>query len=283
MIEVIPEWWPNRSNSTFINSVNYNWHIQKLGSEGKRLLLIHGTGASSHSWFPLTEDLKLDFEILSLDLPGHGFTKALTRQKKQLKNIVDQIYNLLQEINFIPEIILGHSAGAVIAYELAKKLENIPYTVAINAAFGQFSGLAGVAFPYFAKIAAATTIPAKLLTLLASKQDLVQKLLSGTGSTIPREQIRCYQYLFSRPDHVDGTLQMMADWELGDFLDQLPRDTSPIHFFVGEKDKTVPSHISHSWARVISNSTLTECKGLGHLMHEEDPCTVSSILKTSFN
>ena len=82
---------------------------------------------------------------------------------------------------------------------------------------------------------------------------------------------------------MDGTLQMMADWELGDFLDQLPRDTSPIHFFVGEKDKTVPSHISHSWARVISNSTLTECKGLGHLMHEEDPRTVSSILKTSFN
>ena len=193
MIEVIPEWWPNRSNSTFINLVNYNWHIQKLGSEGKKLLLIHGTGASSHSWFPLTEDLELDFEILSLDLPGHGFTKALTKQKKQLKNIVDQIYNLLQEINFIPEIVLGHSAGAVIAYELAKKLENSPYTVAINAAFGQFSGLAGVAFPYFAKIAAATTIPARLLTLLANKQELVQKLLSGTGSTIPREQIRCYQ------------------------------------------------------------------------------------------
>ena len=87
MIEVIPEWWPNRSNSTFINLVNYNWHIQKLGSEGKKLLLIHGTGASSHSWFPLTEDLELDFEILSLDLPGHGFTKALTKQNKQLKNI----------------------------------------------------------------------------------------------------------------------------------------------------------------------------------------------------
>ena len=283
MIELIPNWWPNREKSKFIGVDNYAWHIQKFGAGSTRLLLIHGTGASSHSWFPLTEDLELDFEILSLDLPGHGFTKALTKQKKQLKNIVDQIYNLLQEINFIPEIVLGHSAGAVIAYELAKKLENSPYTVAINAAFGQFSGLAGVAFPYFAKIAAATTIPARLLTLLANKQDLVQKLLSGTGSTIPREQIRCYQYLFTSPDHVDGTLQMMADWELGDFLDQLPRDTSPIHFFVGEKDKTVPSHISHSWARVISNSRLTECKGLGHLMHEEDPRTVSSILKTSFN
>ena len=91
MIEVIPEWWPNRSNSTFINLVNYNWHIQKLGSEGKKLLLIHGTGASSHSWFPLTEDLELDFEILSLDLPGHGFTKALTKQKKQLKKKDQQI------------------------------------------------------------------------------------------------------------------------------------------------------------------------------------------------
>jgi magnesium chelatase accessory protein len=76
---------------------------------------------------------------------------------------------------------------------------------------------------------------------------------------------------------------MMADWELGDFLDQLPTDTLPIHFFVGEKDKTVPSHISHSWARVMANSTLTECRGLGHLMHEEDPHTLSSMLKNSLN
>ena len=279
MTVIIPNWWPNRSNSEFIKSDNYNWHIQKFGSTGKKLLLIHGTGASSHSWYPLIENLNLECEILCLDLPGHGFTRALARQKKQLMIIVDQISLLLRNIDFYPNIIMGHSAGAAVAYELAKKIETKPNTIAINAAFGQFSGLAGVAFPYFAKIASSTTIPARFLSLLASKEEIVRKLLASTGSIIPELQIKCYQYLFSNTEHVDGTLQMMADWDLGYFLDRLPEETAPIHFLVGDKDTTVPPHISTSWDQSMPNSSLTQFNGLGHLLHEESPSTVSSILE----
>ena len=279
MTVIIPNWWPNRSNSEFIKSDNYNWHIQKFGSTGKKLLLIHGTGASSHSWYPLIKNLNLEFEILCLDLPGHGFTRALARQKKQLMIIVDQISLLLRNIDFYPNIIMGHSAGAAVAYELAKKIKTKPNTIAINAAFGQFSGLAGVAFPYFAKIASSTTIPARFLSLLASKEEIVRKLLASTGSIIPELQIKCYQYLFSNTEHVDGTLQMMADWDLGYFLDRLPEETAPIHFLVGDKDTTVPPHISKSWDQSMPNSSLTQFNGLGHLLHEESPSTVSSILE----
>ena len=279
MTVIIPNWWPNRSKSEFIKSDNYNWHIQKFGSTGKKLLLIHGTGASSHSWYPLIENLNLECEILCLDLPGHGFTRALARQKKQLMIIVDQISLLLRNIDFYPNIIMGHSAGAAVAYELAKKIETKPNTIAINAAFGQFSGLAGVAFPYFAKIASSTTIPARFLSLLASKEEIVRKLLASTGSIIPELQIKCYQYLFSNTEHVDGTLQMMADWDLGYFLDRLTEETAPIHFLVGDKDTTVPPHISKSWDQSMPNSSLTQFNGLGHLLHEESPSTVSSILE----
>lgn len=279
MTVIIPNWWPNRSNSEFIKSDNYNWHIQKFGSTGKKLLLIHGTGASSHSWYPLIENLNLECEILCLDLPGHGFTRAIARQKKQLMIIVDQISLLLRNIDFYPNIIMGHSAGAAVAYELAKKIKTKPNTIAINAAFGQFSGLAGVAFPYFAKIASSTTIPARFLSLLASKEEIVRKLLASTGSIIPELQIKCYQYLFSNTEHVDGTLQMMADWDLGYFLDRLPEETAPIHFLVGDKDTTVPPHISKSWDQSMPNSSLTQFNGLGHLLHEESPSAVSSILE----
>ena len=279
MTVIIPKWWPNRSNSEFIKSENYNWHIQKFGSTGKKLLLIHGTGASSHSWYPLIQNLNLEFEILCLDLPGHGFTRELVRQKKQLMMIVDQISLLLRNIDFYPNIVMGHSAGAAVAYELAKKIETKPNTIAINAAFGQFSGLAGVAFPYFAKIASSTTIPARFLSLLASKEEIVRKLLASTGSIIPELQIKCYQYLFSNTEHVDGTLQLMADWDLGYFLDRLPEETAPIHFLVGDKDTTVPPHISKSWDQSMPNSSLTQFNGLGHLLHEESPSTVSTILE----
>ena len=63
----------------------------------------------------------------------------------------------------------------------------------------------------------------------------------------------------------------MADWDLGKFLDRLPKEMSPIHFLVGDKDKTVPPHISKSWDQLMPNSSLTKFNGLGHLLHEEDP------------
>ena len=69
--------------------------------------------------------------------------------------------------------------------------------------------------------------------------------------------------------------------DFGNFLDQLPKDTAPIHFLVGRKDKTVPSHISKSWKKVMLNAMLTEYKDLGHLMHEEDPSVLSSILRSN--
>ena len=70
----------------------------------------------------------------------------------------------------------------------------------------------------------------------------------------------------------------MADWDLGKFLDRLPSEVSPIHFLVGEKDKTVPPHISKSWDQLMPNSSLTKFNELGHLLHEESPRSVSSIL-----
>ena len=159
------------------------------------------------------------------------FTRALVRQKKQLMIIVDQISLLLRNIDFYPNIIMGHSAGAAVAYELAKKIETKPNTIAINAAFGQFSGLAGVAFPYFAKIAASTSIPARFLNLLANKEEIVRKLLSSTGSIIPELQIKCYQYLLViRPCRWDATTDGgLGSWK---FLDRLPKETYQFIFWL---------------------------------------------------
>ena len=50
-----PEWkregrdWPNREASRFVLASGLWWHVQVMGS-GPVLLLLHGTGAATHSW-----------------------------------------------------------------------------------------------------------------------------------------------------------------------------------------------------------------------------------------
>ena len=50
-----PDWatdgrdWPNREASSIVREGGYEWHVQMMGS-GPVCLLLHGTGAATHSW-----------------------------------------------------------------------------------------------------------------------------------------------------------------------------------------------------------------------------------------
>ncbi len=68
--------WPNREASRFVTAGGLTWHVQEAG-EGPVLLLVHGTGAATHSWRGLMPLLARDFRVIAPDLPGHGFTDPL--------------------------------------------------------------------------------------------------------------------------------------------------------------------------------------------------------------
>ena len=44
--------------------------------DGPDLLLLHGSGAATHSWRDLAPLLARDFRVIAPDLPGHGFTET---------------------------------------------------------------------------------------------------------------------------------------------------------------------------------------------------------------
>jgi magnesium chelatase accessory protein len=74
-----PDWqiegrdWPNRDCSRFVESGGLRWHVQRCGT-GPVCLLIHGTGASTHSFRDLMPLLATHFDVIAIDLPGHGFS-----------------------------------------------------------------------------------------------------------------------------------------------------------------------------------------------------------------
>ena len=48
--------WPNREASRFVHAAGLRWHVQVMGS-GPVVLLLHGTGAATHSWRDLMPKL----------------------------------------------------------------------------------------------------------------------------------------------------------------------------------------------------------------------------------
>ena len=278
MNDRVPNWWPNKSASRFLTVREYKWHFQLIGAGKPCVLFIHGTGASTHSWAPLIHKLSERYQILAIDLPGHGFSRVPRFGRSTLQAITDGVAHLLNQLDIVPTHIVGHSAGAAIAVQLGARTHvKIPVTC-INAAFGNFSGMAGIMFPYIAKLAAIAPFSSSFIAQMAQDTTRVGKLMDGTGSKLSNDQLRGYQFLFQRKQHVQGTLQLMADWNLDSFLSKLTLVQNPIQFVTGSNDKTVPSSVSQEWAKRIASAEFIEFGGFGHLIHEETPEIIAPLI-----
>ena len=262
--------WPLRQHSTFKAIGKLRWHIQDAG-EGDTILLLHGTGASSHSWRHIVEPLAKTHRVIAIDLPGQGFTFASTLDQCSLNGMSAAITALLDTIGVAPAIIIGHSAGAAIAYQLALDLPTTPRrVVSINGALEPFPGVAGAIMPFSAKLMGFGAIGANLVSLTMSSESAVRKLIEATGSRIDDEGLDCYRKLVADSSHVDATIAMMARWELDKMIARAGEIKSDSLLLTGGRDRAVPPRTSARWAKRVSNAEIIHIPNSGHLLHEED-------------
>jgi len=122
-----------------------------------------------------------------------------------------------------------------------------------------------------AKMLAAAPFTADLFTLTSDPIARAERLIRGTGSDLTPEGFALYAKLIADRSHVDGALQMMAQWDLTDLLRTLPQITAPCHFITGAKDGAVPPDTALRAAERLPDAQVTALDGLGHLLHEEAP------------
>lgn len=108
------------------------------------LILVHGFGASLHTWEPWVERLQPDYRIVSVDLPGHGLTRAPARYSFSASSNAELIDELAQHLNVRRLTIVGHSMGGAVAvrYALAHP-EKLDALVLVAAAAWPTEGRSG--------------------------------------------------------------------------------------------------------------------------------------------
>ena len=286
--------WPHRQHSRFVQAAGLRWHVQQFESalpDAPTALLLHGTGASTHSWRGLAPLLAPHFKVVSLDLPGHAFTDmppgGSNSLQMSLPGMARAIGELLGVIEVSPTLMIGHSAGAAIAVRMALDGNASPERIlSINGALQPLGGLAGQVFSPVAKLMSALPFVPSLFSWQAAQPSVLQKLMNSTGSKLDAEGMALYGQLVSNPGHAAGALGMMANWDLPQLAIDLPRLKTAISLMVGSNDQTVPprqaARMVALWpaAAAARQPQLTTLPGLGHLAHEERPDLVASrILK----
>jgi magnesium chelatase accessory protein len=269
--------WPNRAASRMIAAAGVDWHVQILG-DGPTLLLLHGTGASTHSWRDLAPLLARRFRIVAPDLPGHGFTPAPNARAQSLPGMARAVAGLLDALTLKPTVAIGHSAGAAVAARMILNGDIQPdRLIALNGALTPFEGLAGRLLPGMARGLFLNPLAPRYFAWSANSR-AVRRLLDGTGSKIDARGAALYERLMRNPSHVAGALGMMAHWDLHALERDLPRISSPLDLIVADNDKTVPSYGARKLAARLAKARVHTLPRLGHLAHEEAPGQIAQLV-----
>ena len=271
--------WPHASHSRFIELPGQRWHVQIMG-QGPVLLLLHGTGASTHSWRDMAPLLAQHYTVVMPDLPGHAFTSLHAKHAPSLPHMSQDVRRLLAHLDLWPTAILGHSAGAAVAAHMSLGAERLPpVVVGLNPAWLPQPGAAQWLFAPTAKLMALNPYSGRLVANHLAKPWVVSKLLQSTGSNIGQAGLDYYSQLVRSPTHVHGVLSMMAAWNLDTLKNRLGQ-LNPVLLHIGENDQTVPVSLAHEAVRCMPGATLLLKPGLGHLAHEEQPqSTATEILQ----
>ena len=264
--------WPNSDLSRFVTAAGVRWHLQQAGTHGPRVLLLHGTGASLHTWRDLLKPLAQHAQVLAIDLPGHGFSSLAVGEGMSLPGIAHGITELLAQLAWPVQAFIGHSAGAAIAAHMVLDTPLQPEVlIGINPAWLPLPGLAGLLFPPAAKLLAMTTLVPRWFARQASSPGVLEKLLQSTGSVLDARGTALYAQLVASPAHAQGALNMMAAWDLSRGREKLRQLRCPVQLLVGGKDATVPPTQARQAMDLLHNGELTEWPAYGHLVHEEAP------------
>jgi len=85
--------------------------------DGAVVLLLHGLTASGRSWQNVAPVLGENFRVVAPDARGHGGSQWMRDYSFELMR--DDVVKLMEQLGILAAIVMGHSMGALTAYELA--------------------------------------------------------------------------------------------------------------------------------------------------------------------
>jgi magnesium chelatase accessory protein len=281
--------WPNRETSRFVEAGGLRWHVQVFDEDARgasarpMLLLLHGTGAATHSWRDLAPALAQTFHVVAPDLPGHGFTDAIADGGPSIDRMAQAVAALLRRLDVEPAVSAGHSAGAaiLIRMRLMRLLSPAPI-VSLNGALLALGGFAGQLFSPLAKLLSLNPFVPGFMSRRLEDEAVLDRMLAGTGSRIDLAGRRSYRLLAGSRAHVAGALAMMANWDLPRFARDLPRLDVPLTLVAGTNDRTISPEDAARVARLVPDAKVVRLPRLGHLAHEEDPASSAAIIREAW-
>ena len=103
-----------------ININNTKIHY-KVAGNGNTIVLLHGFSESSKIWNKYTARLSKQYQVIGIDLPGHGKSEVV-KQENSMEYMAEIVKNVLDEEEVSKCVMIGHSMGGYVALAFAEKV-----------------------------------------------------------------------------------------------------------------------------------------------------------------
>ena len=243
-------------------------HVRDDGPrEAPALLLLHGFGASLHTWEPWAASLADDFRVVRLDLPGSGLSPPDPTADYTDARSLALIEATLDHLGIARATLVGNSMGGRLAWAFAAARPTRVDKLVLLAP----DGFASAGFEYDQ----APEVPAWLHAMRVSLPRFLLRMSLAPAYVNPAvltdEVLARYHDLLRAPGARLAMLQRLEQAVLTDPVPRLKTITAPTLLLWGEQDAMIPVDNADDYLAAIPGSTLVRLPGLGHLPHEEAP------------
>ncbi len=257
-------------NSAFVDVAGMRVHYRDEGNGQIPLVLLHGTGASLHTWDAWTETLGHDFRVIRLDLPGFGLTGPAPSDDYTIQAYVQYLDEFAQALELETFHLAGNSLGGQIAWNYASRHpDRVMRLILLDPA-----GLPKDQATTTSTVLRLARVPVlnKLLTSMTPRSLVEQSLIEvyADPRKVSPELVDRYFELSRRPGNRQAFVSRALDYALDEDA-SLAGVSQPTLILWGAEDRWIPVADAQGFADGIKNTRLIIYPGVGHVPMEEHP------------
>ena len=231
------------------------------------VLLLHGFGASLHTWEDWAQTLQRQYRVIRIDLPGNGLSSPDPTGDYSDARSHAVIVALLDKLGVERTTVVGNSIGGRIAWTFAARHpERMAKLVLVSP-----DGFASPGFEY----GKAPDVP---LMVEAMRYTLPKWLLKPSlapayadPAVMTDALATRYHDLMLGPGTREAMIARMAQTVLVDPLPLLRSIAAPTLLLWGDKDALIPIANAADYLKALPHARLETLPGVGHLPQEEAP------------
>jgi len=241
-------------------------HVRVSGPVDKpAVVLLHGFGASLHTWEPWATALERDFRVVRLDFPGGGLSPPDPIADYSDTRSLQLLLGVLDALGIQRAHVVGHSMGGRIAWNLAARHPSRVDKLVLLAPDGFASP--GFAYGVAPGVPAVMQLMRWTLPRWMLRMNLEPAYAQPTAMT--DALLQRYFDLLRAPGARQAMLQRMEQTVLVDPVPLLRAIQIPTLLGWGEQDAMIPPANAQDYLKALPNARLVTWPGIGHLPQEE--------------